>query len=394
MTPTDPIPAAAPPAGTALQVLLLAAPGGAPVRLSVAGDGRVLARETLAAPAPAAAPPRRRPRLVVVVPGTEAPARWLALPTRSLAQARAAARELLRDELASDAGEALHIAVGETDRLAEPRPVVAVADARMRAWREAVESLGLSADAMVPDHLLLPHPAEGEPARVLAAGGDWLVRGAAQAFRVERALARRLLGAEAPAQDPADAAEAFEAAMALGALAPPLDLLQGAHGSVRPGGARGGAAWRRSAVLAGLLAASVPLSWGAEALRHRLAARALETRLAQRVAEALPAALAGTPAEAVAAADEALARARAGDTFPRAAAALFSALGSVAGAAVERIEWRAGGALRARIEHGAREDLDALGAAVAAHGLRLAPAGSRQADGRLHSDVDLEAPAP
>lgn len=372
MKPHDPV-----------HVVLLPARADAPAaRLVVASDGSVLSRDVLAADGPQLPADAPRPRVVVVVPGTQAPARWLQLPAWSQAQARAAALELAGDELA--AGDAAHVAVGAAADPEAPRPVVAVAEATMQAWLAQASALGLRPDAMVPDHLALPAPDDPESAQVATLDGDWIVRTASRAFRVEADLAATVLGDTAV--EPVTGADAVQALLARGALDAPVDLLQGPYAPTdeRPTGLR---AWRRAAVLAALLVASVPLACGVEAIAHVLAARSLESDAAQRVARALP----GAPADADPAASvrTALATVRAREDFPRAFAALSGGVQQLEGAAIDRISWQAGAPLRAVVLHDNAGQLETLDGFAAGHGLAVATAGTQRADGRLRSEIDL-----
>lgn len=366
-----------------VQVVLLPAAADAPaVRLAVAADGRLLSRDLLVADGTQAPTDRPGPRVVVVVPGTDAPARWLQLSAFSQAQARAAALALARDELA--AGDATHVAVGAAVAPQASRPVVVVAEATMDAWIARVAALGLRADAMVPDHLALPGPDDPEGAVVAAWDGDWLVRTSSRSFRVEADLAATVLGEAAPT--PVTGTAEVEALLARGALDASPDLLQGPYAATdeRPGGVR---AWRRAAGLAATLLASVPLLWAAEAISHELSARSLEAESATRVAQALPGNL--QDADPVTSVRTALARERAREDFPRAFAALSSGVHQMDDVAIERISWQAGAPLRATIVHGTAEQLGPLGGFVAGHGLALVTVGTQRGDGRLLSEVEL-----
>lgn len=367
-------------------VVLLPATAGAPAtRLSVDADGNVLARELLPAqqPPPTAPTTRPAPWLVLVVPGTEAPAHWLEIQARGDAQARTEAAALLRDALAADPADT-HVALAAAGEAGTPRAVVTVEHAALDAWLVRAAAFGLHPDAALPDHLALPPPGDPDQATVALRDGDWLARTATRSFRAEAALAKMVLGdrAHAPIREPA----AVEALLARGAASAPLNLLQGRYATAgqRSSGPR---AWRRAALLATLLLASVPLLWTAEAIRHLLAARGLEAAATEMVTTALPA----TPAtaEPLAAARAALARARAHDGFPRAFGALAEGVEQLDGAAIERLSWQAGGPLRATVVHHDPGQLEALAATAAGSDVVLAAAGTRRADGRLLSEVEL-----
>ncbi|WP_407352265.1 type II secretion system protein GspL [Luteimonas sp. R10] len=371
-------------------VLLPQDPGAPALRLSVGDDGRVLARERLHAGETAARQAAAAPaRTVLVVPGTQAPALWLELPARNPVQALAAARALVAERLAGS-GDTLHIAIAAAaDEDDAPRPVVAVERALMTHWLERAAALGLTVDALVPDHLALPTP-EDDGVLVVADGDECIVRGARLAFRGEAALAAVVL--EGRPQQVVEAGPQAEALLAAGARQPAIDLLQYdfARTPAQPRGAR---AWRRAAVLAALLALSPLLLWGAEALRYTLAARALETQAAAKVDAALPGRAPTQPP--LAAARAALRQAQARDGFAHAASALFAAVPRIEGAQLDRLSYGEDDALRATLSHARADELDVLRDALADAGLALQPAGTRRADGRLHSELDiLPEPAP
>ncbi|WP_187775821.1 type II secretion system protein GspL [Luteimonas suaedae] len=370
-------------------VLLPQDPKAPALRLSVDDDGRVLARERLRTGATAAQPAAAtQTRTVLVVPGTQAPALWLELPARNPVQALAAARALIAERLAGS-GEALHIAIAAAAGDEARRPVVTVERALMTQWLERAAALGITVDALVPDHLALPAP-EDDGVVVVADGDERIVRGPRLAFRSEAALAALVL--EGRAQQVVEAGPQAEALLAAGARQPAIDLLQYdfARTPAQPRGAR---AWRRAAVLAALLALSPLLLWGAEALRYTLAARALEAEAAAMVDAALPGRAPAQPP--LAAARAALRQAQARDGFAHAASALFAAVPRIEGAQLDRLSYGEDGALRATLSHARADELDVLRDALAGAGLALQPAGTRRADGRLHSELDiLPEPAP
>ncbi|MDH5824138.1 type II secretion system protein GspL [Luteimonas sp. RD2P54] len=364
-------------------VLLPQDPAAPALRLDVGDDGRVLARTRLYAggetPPDAAA---TQGRTVLVVPGTQAPALWLELPARNPVQALAAARALVAERLAVG-GESLHVAVAEAGGDEAPRPVVAVERALMAGWLERAAALGMSPDALVPDHLALAAP-EGDEVVVVEAGDERIVRGRGLAFRSESALAALIL--EGRPQRSVGAGPAAEAILAAGARRPGLDLLQGefARAAVRAGGGPGP---RRAVALAALLALSPLLLWGAEAARYTLAARALEAQAAARADAALPEVSAGeSPLAAVRAA---LRQARARDGFAHPATALFAAVPRLEDARLDRLSYAEDGVLRATLSHARPDALDALGDTLLAEGLTLQRAGTRRADGRLHSELEI-----
>ncbi|MGY0561431.1 type II secretion system protein GspL [Luteimonas sp. A277] len=353
--------------------------------LTVGPDGQVLSRELLAAgdsqSAPASMP---RSRVVLVVPGTDAPAQWLTVPAHSPAQVRAAARAQLQGQLAADRSQT-HLAIALSSQPDSPRAVVAVNSAVMDDWLARAAALGLRPDAVLPDHLALPPPRDPDEATVAICNGDWLVRTATRSFRTEAPLAAMILG-ERPHAPPVDTA-ALEGLLARGALSAPLDLLQDRYAR-EDANVTGTRAWRRAAVLAAVLLASLPLLWAAETARHLLSARTLEAHSASLVAAALPTAPAGLAP--LAAARSALARAHAHDGFPRAFGTLSAGLQRLEGAAIERLAWQAGAPLHATVVHQTPEELEILAGVATEGGMEVTSAGTRRADGRLHSGIELE----
>lgn len=362
-------------------VLLSAHPERPSTALTVDADGRILARQSLSGEAPS--PPSPDAPTVLVVPGTAVRALWLELPARHPAQARAAARMLLEAHVAGDAS-ALHVALGDAGG-DPPRLLAAVEAAQLREWLARAAQLGLAPAAVVPDHLALP-AAEGDVPRVFECDGDWIVRGPRLAFRAEAELAALVLGDTAGT--PVSDRLALESLLAVGALRPPVDLLQGEFAPRRTA-ERG---WRRAALLAGALLLSPLLLWTVETLRHAAATRALEAGTLARARAALPAA---GDADTATAARARLAQARAGESFAPIAAALFGALRPLDGAGLDSLAYAPDGTLRATLAHRDLAQLDALRAALAAGGLALETAGTRRADdGRLRSELQISTGAP
>lgn len=322
------------------------------------------------------------PTVVLVVPGIEAVARWLHLPTRADPQARAAAALLLAGETAFE--EPMHLALGPLEPDGH-RLVVAVAEARMRAWLDLARTLGLDVDAVVPDHLLLPEPEDAEPVAV-AIGGTLAVRGPRLAFACEPALAPALLGRAPTVLDGPAAEQVF----AEGAARLPLDLRQGAFAPAdRSRSARGDLV--RAAAVAGVLLLSPLILDAAQALRLNLAADRLERGAAAQAAALLPK---GVPVNDPAAqAGAALQRAElaAGGGPAGVAARLFAALAGIDQAQAESLIVSPDGAVRATISHTNYSDMELLGRALQGAGVAFRQEGAREEGGRIVSDVILGA---
>lgn len=353
------------------RLVLLPPQADAPVHcLTVDPNGRVLEHLRLAdgAPLPAAA---AGSRCVLAVPGEHVRTLSLQLPLRNPLQARAAALLRLEGELAGE-GEP-HLALGPVD--AEGHRLAVVVDAsQMRAWLTRAATLGLEPDLVVPDHLLLPPVAEGEPVAVAALDERVLVRDPRGGFSAEATLAEAVLGPR-PRQSPWSGAQAWEV-LARGALHPPLDLRQYAFAQRTDDQA---SPWRRLRWMAALLIASPLLLVAAEALRLEASRHLLVQR-----ARALAADVA-TPTQAqidpVAASDARLAELRGSDGFGGLLAALLHALQAQPGVRIEALDY-APGRLRAQLAHADAARLQAVQDTLQSAGMRAAAdAGERTADG-------------
>ncbi len=357
--------------------LLWLEPGpGTPARcVDLDGNDGVLADARLDEGATALAPRGHMARCVLVAPGAEVRVAWLDMAARSPAQAAAAARVLLADALAS--ADDLHIAVARPVAGPPSAPgtwlVAAVERPRLRGWLERAAALGLAADAVVPEQLLLP-PAQAPVLHVFDTGGRRLVRGERLAFSAEPALADMVVADRRCA--PVAAADLYRRA-----LAPEIDLLQ-AEFALRPPAEHGGRR-RRLAWLALALLASPLLLEAAQAARLEVSARQLQARVE---------ALAG-PATASGARRDATAHLQAlaaGATPTDAAAALFAAVAAVPGTRLDTLEHRRGHLLRATLVHPRPQDVESLRNALAAGGWRLVEGGSVAATAGHRTTVALE----
>ena len=320
--------------------------------------------------APAAPVPGRT---VVVVPGGPVRIDRLHLRAHSDVQALAAARALVAERLARPAE--LHVAV---DRHGDsPCRVAAVEAAVMRGWLARVDAFGLRADAMVPEPLLVPEPADPGVVHVVEVADRWIVHGDGLAFSAPGELARRVLG-----QRPLIHLEGGLERLAAAALQPPLDLLQG---DFAPGPAAGHRSWRRVAWLAAALAISPLLLVAGQTMRLELAARSLEAGTATLLASALPGAGEGaTPTEPL----QALHAPR---RFAAASGSLFAAVSARPGIHLVELEYAAGDGLRAVLFHRDAADIEAVRAALAVDGWRLVEGGSTGVAGGLHTGLAMEA---
>lgn len=329
-------------------------------------QGRILERHALM---PGSAASGVQLPTVVAVPGERVRTLRLDLPLRNPLQARAAARLQLDGELGSEGDT--HLALGEVDA-AGTRLAVVVDAAQMLAWQDQLAALGIVADAVLPDHLLLPEPTSGH-AGVATLEGRVLVRGPSLAFSAEPGLADAVLAGHP--HGPIPGGEEVLALLARGALRPALDLQQGNYARRR--GPAGGAP--RLRLLTALLIASPLVLVAADALRHELSARWLKQQARTLAADVADPRLAR--ADPLAAVDAQLTRLRGGSGFQGLAATLLPAVRAQPGVRIERLDY-ADARLQAVFAGGNAGTAAALGDAMRAAGLQaLLEDAGRQADG-------------
>ena len=322
---------------------------------------------------------------VVVAVGAGCAVHRLEVRAHSVAQATAAARAMLATELAGNDG--LHVAVSADGGNGWLAAVASVDD--MERWIAGARNLGLEPRQLVPAALLLPPPvdpggdADGADApRVLAAEHRerWICRGAGLAFTAEAGLARTVLE-----ERPATLVPLSVEQLAAGALAPPLNLLQG---SFAPAGdaPRGAAAWRRSGVLAAIVLATLLLAPAFRAGIDQWQAGKLEHQALHEARAGLP----GLPpgADAVTALRARVLASRNVLDFSSATAGLMASVEAIPGTSLDGLTWQ-GGRLQAIVGHGGPADVDALRAQLASHGFELVEEG-RSAAGGDHLRISLE----
>ena len=364
---------------TTLLLVLPAAPGATATCLQVDGGGRVLARRTVDADAPLTTTATQpRAQQVLAVPGIECLSTWLELPVRNPVQAAAAARVLVAEQVAGPVNT-LHLAIAPVVD-GGSRQVVAVESATMQAWLDRAAALGMTPDFVVPMPMLLPSTDDastGDAGEVVIIDmdGHWLVRGQRLAFAAEPALADQVIG-ERPRRVLTET-EA-QAAFAVNALAPPVDLLQYAFAR-KTTRREGWPAYRRAAILAAVLAASPLALLSAQAIRHEVAARDLQAQAHTRARAVLPAL--GKDADPLPPVRERLAELQAGDGFARAAAALLAAVAATGGAELDALAY-AEGELQATLVVPAPAALERIRTALAEAGLELTETGRRDAGDR------------
>ena len=217
--------------------------------------------------------------VIAVAPAEAVTLHWADLPSRSPAQATAAARVLVSEASATPLGE-LHVAVG--DEGAGERPIAVVGAAAMREWLAELASVGVDAASIVPAAMLVPRPDEGYSRAEIA--GHGLVRGATSGFADEARLTDLVTGDTPPVTLDRNA---VEAAVAAAAARPPLDLRQGPFARRR----RVALDWRliRRLVTLGLVILAVTLAIDlVRIVRFNLAASAAEEQADALARSGLP----------------------------------------------------------------------------------------------------------
>jgi general secretion pathway protein L len=339
--------------------------------LTLDAQGNVLTRGVVELGGPAPEPMRT----VAVVPGADVLIRWLDLPSGSPAQVAAAALHLLRDELAAPA-ERLSAAPGSATG---GRGLVAVVNrSLLQAWGDYLSSLGLKADVMIPDSLILPEPAEEGALSAAVFGADLALRGRELALSVQPDLAEAV--AVGRALERIDRADEIERLLAAAALNPPINLLAGA-GRRFEADRRG---WKRAAMLAAALIVSPLILTLAAAGHDEWRARDAEQRAEAAARRAFPD-IAPT-ADAAAEATRRLTTAPPPGGPAAAAAALFAAVESVEGAELDSLTADQDG-VRATVTYAAYQDLDALQQAMAAKGMSMTDESTVDDQGKVVSEV-------
>lgn len=315
-------------------------------------------------------------RTVAVVPGADVLIRWLDLPSGSPAQVAAAALHHLRDDLAAPA-DRLSAALGPV-AAGERRLAAVVGRGLLQAWGDYLSSLGLKADVMIPDSLILPEPAQEQALSAAVFGADLALRGRELALSVQPDLAEAVAGGRR--LERIGRADEIERLLAAAALNPPINLLAGAGRRVEAD-RRG---WKRAGALAAALIVS-PLiltlaAAGHDEWRARDAAHRAEAVARQAFPDIAP------NADAVAEATRRLTTTPPPGGPTAAAAALFAAVESVEGAELDSLTSDEN-EVRATVTYAAYQDLDALQQAMAGHGMSLTDESTVDDQGKVVSEV-------
>lgn len=340
--------------------------------------GMVMERGRLSLDAPQPLMPMRT---VAIAPGADVLVRRLDLPAGGAAQQRAAALWALKDELATRP-ERLTLALGPVTATGQPRLAAAVDTALLEAWREHLSALGAPADVLFPDSLITPEPEDAEAATVVPLGAHNAVRLNGSAQTVQADLAPLIVGERSASI--IDDEATIQALMIQAALRPPVDLLDAGR---RAGSGRRG--WLRAAVLAGLLVISPLVLIGAAGLRDSLAAdRAEDTARAAAVQAAPDLAESDDPAADLL---EQLETAPPPGGALNAMAAISAGVEGVPGAAIDSLSLATDTGLRVGLTYPAFQDLETLRTAVAPMGLALTELSTIEDEGRVVSDLVVEA---
>lgn len=345
--------------------------------LTLDAQGTVLTRGVVELGGPESGLAPEPMRTVAVVPGADVLIRWLDLPSGSPAQVAAAALHHLRDDLAAPA-DRLSAALGPVAATGERRLVAVVGRGLLQTWGDYLASLGLKADVMIPDSLILPEPAEEGALSAAVFGADLALRGRELALSVQPDLAEAVAGGRR--LERIGRADEIERLLAAAALNPPINLLAGAGRRVEAD-RRG---WKRAGALAAALIVS-PLILTLAAAGHaewraRDAAHRAEVVARQAFPDIAP------NADAVAEATRRLTTAPPPGGPTAAAAALFAAVESVEGAELDSLTSDENG-VRATVTYAAYQDLDALQQAMAGHGMSLTDESTVDDQGKVVSEV-------
>jgi len=341
--------------------------------LTLDAQGNVLTRGVVELGGPAPEPMRT----VAVAPGADVLIRWLDLPSGSPAQLSAAALHLLRDDLAAPA-ERLSAVLGPVPATGERGLVSVVSRSLLQAWGDYLSSLGLKADVMIPDSLVLPEPAEEEALSAAVFGADLALRGRELALSLQPDLAEAV--AAGRMLERIGRADEIEGLLAAAALNPPINLLAGGGRRVETD-LRG---WKRAGALAAALIVSPLILTLAAAGHDEWRAGDAEHRAEAAARRAFPD-IAPT-ADAVAEATRRLTMAPPPGGPTAAAAALFAAVESVEGAELDSLTADEDG-VRATVTYPAYQDLDALQQAMAARGMSLTDESTVDDQGKVVSEV-------
>ncbi|WP_375426865.1 type II secretion system protein GspL [uncultured Sphingomonas sp.] len=320
--------------------------------------------------------------VIAVAPADAVALHWAELPSRSTAQATAAARLLVADASAEAVSD-LHVAIGRADdKVGSPgdRPIGVVGVDAMRRWLVDLAQVGVDPVAIVPAPMLIPAPEQGYARAEL--GGQGIVRGPATGFADEARLTELLTGGVAP-----ETLGRGDIAAALGRPGWTLDLRQGLFARRR----RVGIDWRlvrrlgwyALAIL--LVTSSISL---ARLARYSFGADLLEARADTVAAQGLP--RGSTVTDASRQLDERLAALRGpGQGFTATGAAAFAAIQSVPGSELTTLSFEPNGSLRLGITTATEASVTDLKSAIERAGFAVAAGTFQSAGGRVSGEFTV-----
>ena len=315
--------------------------------------------------------------VIAVAPADAVALHWAELPTRSTAQATAAARLLAANASAESVAD-LHVAVG--DEGPGDRPIGVVGVEAMRRWLLDLARVGVDPVAIVPAPMLISAPGEGYARAEL--GGQGVVRGPATGFADEARLTELLTGGVAPAT-----LGRGEIAEALARPVRPLDLRQGPFARRR----KLTVDWRLVRRLGGyalaILLITLSISF-VRLTRYSFGADMLEARADAIAAQGLP--RGSTVTDASRQLDERLAALRGpGQGFSATAAAVFAALQAVPGSELTALSFESNGSLRLGITTATEASVTDLKSAIERAGFAVAAGTFQSAGGRVSGEFTM-----
>ncbi|WP_380787344.1 type II secretion system protein GspL [Sphingomonas sp. R86521] len=319
--------------------------------------------------------------VVAVAPAEDVTLHWAELPSRSPAQATAAARLLVAEASAAPLAE-LHVAVGDEGR--PDRPIGVVGAGLMGDWLAALAAEGIDPVAVVPAPMLLPQPAEGYARAEIAGVG--VVRGTSSGFADDALLTPLITGGVAPVMV---SPEALADALVAAAGAPALDLRQGPFARRR----RFALDWaliRRLAMLALLILAVTLAISLVRIAKYSFGADALEAQADAIARTGLPRGETVTdPSRQL---DERLSRVRGpGLGFSATTAAVFAAVRATPGTEVTALDFQANGDLRLSVAVEREALATDLKRALESAGFTVRAGTFQMAAGRVTGDLTVTA---
>ena len=317
---------------------------------------------------------------VAIVPGSEVTIRWLDLPNGGLAQQRAAALWMLKDQLAAPS-DRLAAALGPIPPAGQPRLVALAGLPLFQAWVSYLEALGVKPDVLVPDALIVPEPDADGRLNAVAFGSATALRGRGFAASVQPDLVELVAGARPvdPIMEPSE----VERALVEAALAPPINLLSSQE-RVRGTARRD---WALASAMAGVLVVSPLVVIAAAAARDDADARAA-TASARAEVERVAPDLAALPDPVEALRQRVRAAPPPGGVIG-ATAALFAAVEGVEGAELDLLIVDPAAGMKASVTHAGYQDTQTIARVMRANGFEVTETAALDDRGRIVSDITI-----